>query len=59
MGGFALNGKATVQAKTRFARDSGLGGVMVWELGQDARDPELSLLEAIRHEVESTARPDK
>jgi GH18 family chitinase len=55
--GYALNGKATVQAKTRFAIDSGLGGVMVWELGQDARDPDLSLLEAIRREVESTAQP--
>jgi GH18 family chitinase len=55
--GYALNGKATVQAKTRFAIDSGLGGVMVWELGQDARDPELSLLETIRREVDETARP--
>ncbi len=54
--GYALNGKATVQAKTRFAIDRGLGGVMVWELGQDARDPELSLLEVIRREVESTEK---
>jgi len=51
--GFALNGRATVRAKTRFALEVGLGGVMVWELGQDARDPETSLLEAIRREVNS------
>ena len=49
--GFALNGKTTVRAKTGFALDSGLGGVMVWELGQDAREAQHSLLEVIRREV--------
>lgn len=46
--GYALNSRATVRAKTRFALETGLAGVMVWELGQDTRDPETSLLEAVR-----------
>jgi GH18 family chitinase len=57
-GGFALNGRTTVRAKTRFALDSGLRGVMTWELGQDARDPRLSLLEVIRREVAAELQPN-
>ncbi len=41
-----FNGIATIQAKTRFAREQKLGGMMIWELGQDTRD-ESSLLRAI------------
>jgi GH18 family chitinase len=49
--GYAFNGAATVRAKTRLARELGLGGIMVWELGQDATEPALSLLESIREEA--------
>lgn len=41
-----FNGIATIQAKTRYAREQKLGGMMIWELGQDTRD-ESSLLRAI------------
>lgn len=33
----AFNGRATIAAKTRSALARGLGGVMVWEAGQDCR----------------------
>lgn len=46
-GGFYFNGPDTIARKTRFARDQGLGGVMIWELGQDAPGAE-SLLGVIR-----------
>ena len=36
-GGFYLNGRATIAAKVRLARTLGLGGVMIWEVGQDCR----------------------
>lgn len=45
--GIYFNGPATIKKKTRYARDRGLAGVMIWELGQDAAD-ERSLLRAIR-----------
>jgi GH18 family chitinase len=32
-----FNGIDTIAAKTGYALDRGLGGVMVWELGQDCR----------------------
>ena len=32
-----FNGRATIEAKVREARELGLGGVMVWEAGQDCR----------------------
>ncbi|MBV9852877.1 MAG: glycoside hydrolase family 18 protein [Armatimonadetes bacterium] len=46
--GLAFNGRKTVQAKTRYALSQHLGGVMVWEIGQDTTD-ETSLMRAIRH----------
>lgn len=45
-GGIYFNGIATIQAKTRYALDSGLAGIMAWELGQDTTD-DTSLLRAI------------
>ena len=39
--GYAHNGPATVEAKTKWAIDRGLAGVMVWELTQDSRDQAL------------------
>jgi len=45
-GGIYFNGIATIQQKTRYALSQQLGGVMIWELGQDTPgDP--SLLRAI------------
>ena len=52
-GGFSFNGIDTVTKKTRLARSARLAGVMVWELGQDARG-QLSLLRAIGR---AAARP--
>lgn len=40
------NGIPTIQRKTRYAMEH-LGGVMIWEVTQDSRDPEKSLLRAI------------
>jgi chitinase len=45
--GISFNGPATIRRKVEFARGSNLGGVMVWELGQDAAGGQ-SLLTAIR-----------
>jgi GH18 family chitinase len=44
--GYYFNGPKTVEAKTRFALQSKLAGIMIWELGQDASPPQ-SLLEVI------------
>ncbi len=44
--GFAINSPATITRKLRYARQHHLGGVMIWELGQDIAGPE-SLLHAI------------
>lgn len=47
VGGVYFNGVATIQQKTRYAREQSLGGVMIWELGQDTAD-DTSLLRAIQ-----------
>lgn len=52
--GMYFNGPATIQQKTRYALARHLGGVMVWELGQDAPG-DGSLLKAI-HRVVMTGR---
>ena len=49
-GGFYFNGIDTVKKKTAYAKSIGLGGVMIWELGQDSIG-ENSLLKAIREEI--------
>lgn len=48
--GIYFNGPRTIRTKTEYARQAGLGGVMAWELGQDARG-EQSLLRVIRKTV--------
>ena len=50
------NGIPTIKAKAQFARDTGLGGVMIWSLDNDARG-EKSLLNAI-DQVLSQKTPD-
>ena len=42
-----FNNVLTCQKKTKWALRRGLGGVMVWEAGQDTTDPDTSLLAAI------------
>ena len=49
--GVYFNGPDTIRRKTEYAQSAGLGGVMVWELGQDAAG-ERSLLRVIRNEVD-------
>jgi GH18 family chitinase len=44
--GMYFNGVGTVQAKTKWAKEVGLAGVMVWEAGQDTEDA-TSLIGAI------------
>lgn len=44
--GIYFNGPTTLSRKVRLARESSWGGIMVWELGQDAPSPK-SLLQAI------------
>ncbi|HEX7014025.1 MAG TPA: glycosyl hydrolase family 18 protein [Cyclobacteriaceae bacterium] len=46
------NGITTIKRKTRLALTEGLGGVMIWEIGQDVSD-DRSLLKAINEEVGS------
>ncbi|MFO1062611.1 MAG: glycoside hydrolase family 18 protein [Pirellulales bacterium] len=44
--GYYFNGPATIRRKTDYAKSTGLAGVMIWELGQDAQGSD-SLLEVI------------
>lgn len=48
--GIYFNGPATIRAKTRFAIDQKLGGIMVWEIGQDAPG-NASLLRVVHDEA--------
>lgn len=50
VGGIYFNGINTIQRKTRYAMEQGLGGIMIWELGQDAKD-DSSLLRAVHRVV--------
>ena len=45
-GGYHFNGPTTIRKKTAYAIQEGYGGVMIWELGQDAKGKN-SLLHAI------------
>ncbi|MBI1323249.1 hypothetical protein GC170_08690 [bacterium] len=47
-----FNGPATIRKKVRYAVDNGLGGVMIWEIGQDSPGDK-SLLKTVS---ESTGR---
>lgn len=54
-GGFYFNGPKTIRRKTEWALSENLGGVMVWELGQDTAD-DRSLLSVIRKTVRNPQR---
>lgn len=47
IGGSALNGPETLRQKDEWAQSQGLGGLMIWELGQDTQDPNTSLFQAL------------
>ena len=49
-----FNGMPTIQAKTRYVLEQGLGGVMIWSLDSDAQGP-ASLL-AVIHETLAAGR---
>ena len=48
--GIYFNGPDTIRAKTRFAQEQKLSGVMIWEIAQDAAG-DASLLKSIRSEI--------
>lgn len=48
--GLYFNGPSTIRAKIRFAKEQKLGGVMIWEIGQDA-PADLSLLKVVADEA--------
>jgi GH18 family chitinase len=50
MGLLYYNGIETMQKKAKYIKDNNLGGIMIWELTQDADDADKSLLNAI-HEM--------
>jgi GH18 family chitinase len=54
--GLYFNGPHTVAAKVALAQRERLAGVMIWEIGQDAPDPERSLLESIRRALAPPSR---
>jgi GH18 family chitinase len=58
VGGIYFNGIGTIRRKTKFALEQKLGGVMAWEVGQDASDGR-SLLRAIAEEAAAAARGRK
>lgn len=41
------NGHATIRRKCEYAKEKGIGGVMIWQLFQDARRPDESLLKVV------------
>lgn len=47
MKGFMFDSQLTAQRKTAFAKSRGLGGVFVWEVGQDKLVPGVSLLQGV------------
>ena len=57
-GGFHFNGPATIRKKTAHAMQEGYGGVMIWELGQDAKG-RLSLLHTVQKEIKKQKPPAK
>jgi len=55
--GYYFNGADTVRRKVQYAKQAGLSGVMIWEIGQDSTD-ENSLLGAITEARKDLARPN-
>ena len=56
--GYYFNGPDTIRKKVQAAKMMGVGGVMIWEVGQDFHpDDERSLLKAVANEVWPDGRP--
>jgi chitinase len=53
--GFYFNNAETIRKKTQFAIDNKLGGIMIWEIGQDAKGKE-SLLKVIHDTVKAAKK---
>lgn len=53
--GLAFDDVATVRRKTRWAKERGLGGVFLWEAGQDTAETATSLLHAMAKAAEVRA----
>ncbi|MEH7098466.1 glycoside hydrolase family 18 protein [Neobacillus vireti] len=51
---YYYNGAATMKKKTRLALDHGFGGMMIWELGLDAKGPD-SLTSSISDTIDKSA----
>jgi len=56
-GGYHFNGPATIAEKTAYAGREGFGGIMIWELGQDAKGKH-SLLHAVQRGMKKQNRPE-
>jgi len=57
--GYAFNGRATITAKVSFAMQRRLAGVMIWEIGQDSRRTDMSLLTTIDRQLRLRARQSR
>jgi hypothetical protein len=51
MYGFYHNSIPTLQEKVQWAKEYGLGGMMIWEISQDTTEESVSLLRAIYNSV--------
>lgn len=49
--GYSLNCRSTIHEKVDYIREESLGGIMIWELGQDSTDPAASLLRVIERRL--------
>ncbi|MDA7915744.1 glycoside hydrolase family 18 protein [Verrucomicrobia bacterium] len=54
--GYAFNNKLTVAAKLNLVDHLKLGGLMIWEVGQDTVDPKASLLKFIKQRTKQTGK---
>ncbi len=57
-GGYHFNGPVTIGKKTAYASREGFGGIMVWEIGQDAKGRH-SLLHTMQEEIKKHNPPAK
>lgn len=57
--GYAFNGRTTITAKVNFAMQRRLAGVMIWEVGQDTRRTDLSLLTTIDRQIRLRSRQSR
>ena len=49
-GGFFFNGPNTLAKKVKLAKERGLGGAMIWEIGQDAKGEDSLLRQVVAAE---------